>query len=62
MENVSGERAYLRERRAKETPQKVARRRETMEIRRQGREKKEGKNVVSRTEVVVQDENVTSDP
>lgn len=32
-------------------------RRETMEIRKQGREEKEGNNVATRTEVVVQDKN-----
>lgn len=46
----------------KDERRNAARRRETMKIRKQGREEKERKNVVSRTEVVIQDENVTNGP
>lgn len=63
MENVFREHAYLRERKtSKGTPQRVARKRETMEIRKQQRKEKEEKNVMSRTEAVVRDENVTNSP
>lgn len=60
VENVSQERAYLHER--KNAVKSRKKKRETMEIRKQEREEKEGKNVVSRTEVVVRDKNVTCGP
>jgi len=59
MENVSRERSYLR---ARKERRKMSQRNDRDSQARTQRKKKRKIDVVSGTEVVVQDENVTNDP